>query len=73
MPIEFKTFMHHVRHGMEFHERPKYQDLIQLLETCLVNQGFDSDDRYDWDVLPELQVAQRLAMINRFSDNPRIT
>ena len=58
MPLEFKTFMHHVRHGLEFHERPKYQYLRQLLETCFVNQGFDNDDRYDWDDLPELQVIQ---------------
>jgi serine/threonine protein kinase len=51
LPDELRIFMEHVKDGYEFHDKPKYQYLSQLLETCFWNQNFKHDNQYDWDQL----------------------
>lgn len=66
IPIEFVTYMQHVR-ALAFEERPDYDQLRQIFKDCFYQNGFEYDYNFDW---MKKQRRDRLKSISKTQQQP---
>lgn len=49
LPVEFRTFLESCR-SLSFHDKPNYDQYLNLFNNLFLKQGFDSNLVFDWDV-----------------------
>jgi serine/threonine protein kinase len=49
LPVEFRTFLESCR-SLAFHDKPNYDQYLNLFNNLFLRQGFENDLVFDWEV-----------------------